>query len=62
MEIFDIFLFGWVFSKSVQKFMFLARRGCEDKPIILAGDFNVKLVELMKDFFELDIVSELSPA
>jgi hypothetical protein len=37
----------------------LARRGCEDMPIILAGDFNVnmkdnynaKLVELMNDTF-----------
>jgi hypothetical protein len=47
---------------------FLARRGCEDTLIILAGDcivnvkdnYNIKLVELMKDTFELDILSDLS--
>jgi hypothetical protein len=48
--------------------IFLARRGCEDMPVILAGDFNVnvkdnfntELVEFMKDVFELDILSNLS--
>jgi hypothetical protein len=46
---------------------FWARRGCEDMLIILAGDciVNVKdnyveLVELMKDTFELDVLSDLS--
>jgi endonuclease/exonuclease/phosphatase (EEP) superfamily protein YafD len=47
---------------------FLARRCCEDMPIILAGDFNVnvkgnynaELVEFMKDTFELDVLSDLS--
>jgi hypothetical protein len=46
----------------------LARRGCEDVPIILAGDFNIgmkdnynaELVEFMKDTFELDVLSDLS--
>jgi hypothetical protein len=49
-------------------FQFLARRGCEDMPIIFVGDFNVnvkdnynaKLVELMKDTFKLDVLSDLS--
>jgi hypothetical protein len=49
-------------------FKFLARRGCEHMPIILAGDFNVnvkdnynaELVEFMKDTFELDILSDIS--
>jgi hypothetical protein len=44
---------------------FLARRGCEDMPIILAGDFkvnvkdnyNTELVEFMKDTYELDVLS-----
>jgi hypothetical protein len=40
-------------------FKFSARRGCEDMPIILAGD-NVELVDFMKDNFELDILSDLS--
>jgi hypothetical protein len=52
----------------VQKFKFLARRGCEDMPFILAGDFNVsvkgnynaELVEFMKDTFELDALLDLS--
>jgi hypothetical protein len=49
-------------------FNFLAKRGCEDMPIILAGDLNVnvkdnynaELVEFMKDTFELDVLSDLS--
>jgi hypothetical protein len=49
-------------------FKFLARRGCEDMPIILASDFNVnvkdnynaELVVLMKDTFELDVLSDFS--
>jgi hypothetical protein len=49
-------------------FKFLARRGCEDMRIILAGDFNVnvkdnynaELVEFMKDTFELHVLSDLS--
>jgi hypothetical protein len=49
-------------------FKFVARRGCEDMPIILAGDFNVnmkdnynsELVGFRKDTFELDILSDLS--
>jgi hypothetical protein len=48
--------------------MFLARINCEDMPVILAGDFNVnvkvnynaKLVDFMKDTFELDVLSDLS--
>jgi hypothetical protein len=47
---------------------FLARRGCEDMPVIVAGDFNVnvkdnytnELVEFMKDTFELDVLSNIS--
>jgi hypothetical protein len=42
---------------------FLARRSCEDMPVILAGDFNInnaELVEFMKDTFELDVLSDLS--
>jgi hypothetical protein len=49
-------------------FKFLARRGCEDMPIILAGDFNInvkdnynaELVEFVKDTFEPDVLSNLS--
>jgi hypothetical protein len=49
-------------------FKFLARRGCEDMPVILAGDFNVnvkdnynaELVEFMKDTCELDFLLDLS--
>jgi hypothetical protein len=49
-------------------FIFLARRGCEDIPIILAGDFNVdvkdnynaKLAEFMKDTFEIDVLPDPS--
>jgi endonuclease/exonuclease/phosphatase family metal-dependent hydrolase len=44
------------------------RRGCDDMPVILAGDFNVsgkdnynaELAEFMKDTFELDDLSDLS--
>jgi hypothetical protein len=47
---------------------FLPRRGSEDMPYILTGDFNVnakdnynaELVEFMKDIFGLDILSDLS--
>jgi hypothetical protein len=47
---------------------FLARRGCEDMPVLLSGDFNInvkdnynaELVESMKDTFELDVLSDLS--
>jgi hypothetical protein len=54
--------------KVCKMFKFLARRGCEDMPIILAGDFNVsvkgnynsELVEFMKDTFELDVLLCLS--
>jgi hypothetical protein len=49
-------------------FQFLTRISCEDMPIILTGDFsinvkdnyNAELVEFMKDFFELDILPDLS--
>jgi hypothetical protein len=49
-------------------FKFLTRRGYDDIPIILAGDFNVnvkdnynaELAEFMKDTFELDVLSGLS--
>jgi hypothetical protein len=49
-------------------FKFLARRGCEDMPIILAGDINVnvkdnynaELVDFIKDTFELDFLSDFS--
>jgi hypothetical protein len=49
-------------------FKFLARRGCVDMPVILAGDFNVnvkhnynaELVEFMKVTFELHVLSDLS--
>jgi hypothetical protein len=45
-----------------------ARRGSEDMPIILAGDFNVnvkdnynaELVDFMKDTFKLKVLSDLS--
>jgi hypothetical protein len=48
-------------------FKFLARRGCEDMPVILAGDLNInvkdnyngELVECMKDTFKLDVLSDL---
>jgi hypothetical protein len=47
-------------------FTFLSRRDSDDMPGILTGDFNVsvkgnynaELVELMKDIFELDILSD----
>jgi hypothetical protein len=53
--------------KLCKMFKFLARR-CEDMPTILAAEFNVnvkdnydaELVVLMKDTFELDILSYLS--
>jgi hypothetical protein len=46
----------------------LARRGCEDIPIILAGDFNfngkynynAELVEFVKDTLQLDVLSDFS--
>jgi hypothetical protein len=49
-------------------FKFLARRSCEDMSIILASDFNIymkdnysaKLVEFIKDTFELEVLSDLS--
>jgi hypothetical protein len=49
-------------NKYFQK-KFLARRGCEDMPIIFAGDFNInvednynaELVEFMKDTSEIDV-------
>jgi hypothetical protein len=52
----------------LEMFTFLARRRCEDMPIILADDFNVnvknnynaELAEFMKDNFELDVLSDLS--
>jgi hypothetical protein len=55
-------------SKVCKMFKFLARRSCEDMPIILAGDFNAnvkdnynaELVDFMKDTFELDVLSDLS--
>jgi hypothetical protein len=54
--------------KVCKKFKFLARTSYEDMPIILRSDFNVnlkdnynaELVELMKDTFELDVLSDLS--
>jgi hypothetical protein len=54
--------------KLCKMFEFLARRSCEDMPIILAGAFNVnvkgnynaELVDFMKDTFELDFLSDLS--
>jgi hypothetical protein len=53
--------------KVCNMFKFLARRGCEDMPVILAGDFNVnvkdnynaELAEFMKYSFKLDILSDL---
>jgi hypothetical protein len=49
-------------------FRFLARRDCEDMPIILEGDFNVnvkdnynaEIVEFMKDAFRLGVLSHFS--
>jgi hypothetical protein len=58
-----------VYSPKVHKLLkFLASRSCEDMPIILAGDFkanmkdnyNVEIVEFLKDTFELDVVTDLS--
>jgi hypothetical protein len=54
--------------KMCKIFKFLARRSCEDMPIILAGDFTVnvkanyiaELVEFMKDSFGLDVLSDLT--
>jgi exonuclease III len=54
--------------KVCKLFRFLARKDCEDMPIILAGDFNVnvkdnynaELVEFMKGIFELYFLSDLS--
>jgi hypothetical protein len=54
--------------KMCKIFKFLVRRGCEDMPIMLPGDFkfnvkynyNAELVEFMKDSFELDDLSDLS--
>jgi hypothetical protein len=54
--------------KVCEMFKFLARRGCEDIPIILVGDLNVnvkdnynaELVEFMKDSSELDVLLDLS--
>jgi hypothetical protein len=54
--------------KVCKMFKFLARRGCEDMPIILAADFNVnmkhnynaELVQFMKESFKLDDLSDLS--
>jgi hypothetical protein len=56
--------------KMFKMFKFLARRVCEDMPVILAGDFtiivrdkyNAELVEFMKDTFELNILLYLSQA
>jgi hypothetical protein len=50
--------------KLCKMFKFLARRGCESMPTILAGDFkfnvkdnyNAELVEFMKDTFEPDVL------
>jgi hypothetical protein len=47
---------------------FLARRGSQDMPIILVGEFNVnvkdnynaEIGEFKKDTFELDVLSDLS--
>jgi hypothetical protein len=55
-------------SEVCKMFKFLATRGCEDMPVIVAGDFNVnvkdnynaELVEFTKDSFELDVLSDLS--
>jgi exonuclease III len=60
----------WYSPKVCKLFKFLARRSCEDMPIILAGDFNVnvkdnynaELVEFMKDTFELDVLLDPSLA
>jgi hypothetical protein len=49
-------------------FKSLARRGWEDMPVILAGDFNVnvkdnynaELVDFIKRTFEIDVFSDLS--
>jgi hypothetical protein len=54
--------------KVCKMFKFLARRGCEAIPIILAGDFNfnvkdnynAEFVEFMKVTFELDLLPDLS--
>jgi hypothetical protein len=67
----EFFIFSSLdgYSPKVCKMLkFLVRRGSEDMPIILAGDFNVnvkvnynaELVEFMKDTFELDVLSDLS--
>jgi hypothetical protein len=48
-------------------FKFFPRRGSEDMPIILTGDFNVsikgndsaELAEFMKDIVELDVLLDL---
>jgi hypothetical protein len=57
-----------VFPKCAKCFKYLARRGSEDMSVILAGDFKVnvkdnyiaKLVEFMKDAFELGTLPSLS--
>jgi hypothetical protein len=49
-------------------FKFSPRRGYEDMPVMLAGDFNVNVkdnynaepVEFMKDTFKRDVLSDLS--
>jgi hypothetical protein len=54
--------------KECKIFKFFTRRGCEDMPIILTGDFNVnvkdnynaELVDFMKDTFEIYVLSDLS--
>jgi hypothetical protein len=54
--------------KVCKMFNFLARRGCEDMPIILPGDcnvnvkdnYNAQLVDFLKDGFEHDDLSDLS--
>jgi hypothetical protein len=44
--------------KVCKLFTFLSRRGCED--INVKDNYNAKLIESMKDTFELDILSNVS--
>jgi hypothetical protein len=57
------------YSPKVYKmFNILERIGCEDMPVILAGDFNinmkynynVELIDFMKDTLEFEVLSDLS--
>jgi hypothetical protein len=41
-------------------FKFFTRRGFEDMPVIVKGNYNAELVQFMKDILELDVLSDLS--